>query len=71
MTQNKTELQEALDDYYCALAKTAQAYADLPEKIRGMKTPSTNHYPRDLRNHQEGYNQAINEILTLLEKPDV
>lgn len=75
MTNNKTPLQEALDraelwqpslsakqcrEDYDRYVKAAQAYADLPEKIEGMKWQDT----KICGNR----NIAIDDILNLLKE---
>jgi len=75
--ENKTELQEAIDlmdahpktmVYQSTVIKAAQAYADLPEKIEGMKVDvPLAAYPDDdaERSYALSRNKALDDILNL------
>ena len=80
--QNKTELQEALQEmqhhfvqgnyppnsHEHTVFKAAQAYADLPEKIEGMKA-LTPHFGLDFgEDFEGGMDKMADEILKLLKE---
>jgi len=70
---NKTELQEAIykldtkifvrEKDWRVVKQAAKAYRDLPEKIEGMKNP----YQDGFADRYIAYNQALRDILNLLE----